>query len=39
MLIKNAFKCDHFILIDDIYKNTVLHSPAGQNKNKSHVTI
>ena len=36
---KNAFKNDHFILVEDIYRNTVLHSFARQNKNKCHVII
>ena len=31
---KNAFENDHFILVEDIYRNTVLHSFAQQNKNK-----
>ena len=36
MLIKNALKNDHFILID---RNTVLHSFARENKNKRNVII
>ena len=36
---KNAFENNNFILIEDIYRNTVLYSFAQQNKNKCHMTI
>ena len=39
MLIKNSIEKDHFILMEDSYKNTVLHSFAWQNKNKCHMII